>query len=424
MSKFTRELEELVANKVITPEVAGNIRAYYDKPSENRGLLVIAFGIIGALLVGMGVVLIIAHNWDDLSNPVKLVIGLTPLLIAQAAAGFVVIRQVESQAWREGVGVILIFAVATAIAIVGQVYNMGGSLEKFILALTVLSLPVMYLLKSRMASLLIWMLIGWYAMHNGFENYSDRESWYWPFALALLTVPFYIDLLRKNRESNSVSFHNWVVGIAVMIILIASEGDAAEFLLIPMLIALFSIFILIGQLPVFYDRKLINNAWLVGGSAGTILVLLFLTFDWFNVPFITKWWLAPFLYIPIAMFIIAGSLLYMVAKRIGYRNILSKSYTFIVFIPLFFIGLYKPGISILLTNLLLLLLGVFTIREGAMAGKLWKMNYGMLILSVLIACRFFDTDIPFVLRGLLFVAIGAGFFGMNYYMIRKRKISS
>jgi hypothetical protein len=69
-------------------------------------------------------------------------------------------------------------------------------------------------------------------------------------------------------------------------------------------------------------------------------------------------------------------------------------------------------------------LGVYTIREGAMADKLWKMNYGLLILSVLIACRFFDGDISFVARGLLFVVIGAGFFGMNTYMIRKRKVIS
>jgi hypothetical protein len=40
---------------------------------------------------------------------------------------------------------------------------------------------------------------------------------------------------------------------------------------------------------------------------------------------------------------------------------------------------------------------------------------------VLIGCRFFDTDMSFVIRGLLFVGIGVGFFVMNIYMIRKRK---
>jgi hypothetical protein len=73
---------------------------------------------------------------------------------------------------------------------------------------------------------------------------------------------------------------------------------------------------------------------------------------------------------------------------------------------------------------LLLALGLYNILEFALANQLWKMNYGLLILSILIGCRFFDTDISFVIRGLLFVAIGAGFFIMNIYMVRKRKVAA
>src|SRR3954471_24692319 len=107
MAKLTSELDELVANGVITPEVAENIRGYYNKPSQGASLLVIAFGIIGALLIGMGIVLIIAHNWDELPIPVKLMIGLAPLLVAQGLAGYVIVKDIKSQAWRESVGVVL-----------------------------------------------------------------------------------------------------------------------------------------------------------------------------------------------------------------------------------------------------------------------------------------------------------------------------
>ena len=49
----------------------------------------------------------------------------------------------------------------------------------------------------------------------------------------------------------------------------------------------------------------------------------------------------------------------------------------------------------------------------------WKA--AAIILTALIVCRFFDTDFSFVVRGLLFIAVGAGFFVANIYMIRKRK---
>jgi hypothetical protein len=49
------------------------------------------------------------------------------------------------------------------------------------------------------------------------------------------------------------------------------------------------------------------------------------------------------------------------------------------------------------------------------------LNYGLLILTALIICRFFDLDMSFVARGLLFVLVGAGFFAANIWMVKKRK---
>jgi uncharacterized membrane protein len=419
MAKFTRELDELVANGVVTPEVAENIRGYYNKPSQGASLLVIAFGVIGALLIGMGVVLIIAHNWDELSTGIKLMIGLAPLLIAQALAGYVIIKDIQSQAWRESVGVVLIFAVATAIAIVSQVYNISGSFERFLLVWATLTLPVMYLLKARISSLLFWMIITWY---SGEVNSNSDSVYYW--LLALAATPFFIHLVKKTPDANSVSFHNWVIGFSIAIALGFGHYDSVSSIIVASYISLFSVFLLLGQLPVFAERRLINNAWLIGGSAGTIGILLGLTFEWVHLPSSFQGWLSPICFIWIVLSVIAGWLLYKVGKENGFRNVLSKSYTFLIFPVLVLIGLIEPTVARGLTNVLLLALGIYTIREGALSSKLWKMNYGLLILSVLIACRFFDTDISFALRGLLFVAIGAGFFGMNYYMIRKRKVIS
>jgi uncharacterized membrane protein len=431
MAKFTHELDDLVANEIITPDVAEKIRGYYHRhgdrvdPSRGTSSLVIAFGIIGALLVGMGVVLIIAHNWDVLSKGTKLVIGLGPMLACHVAAGFLVIKQSTSKAWTESIGVLLVFAVSTAIAIVSQVYNISGDFPKFLMTWTILTLPVIYVLRSWMASLLYWIGILWFALEPVFTYGNTwHDPWYfWP--LALVALPFYILLIRRSPNANSISFHNWLIAGSATIVLGLKDFDGGSDLIIPAYITLFSIFILIGQLPYFATRKLISNAWLVGGSAGTIILLLFLTFEW---PGLSEknmdWWLSTPLFVWIFLFVAAGALLYIIGNRVGYSNVLSKSYTFIIFLFLFVIGLSNPLISRALANVLLLALGVYTIREGALANQLWKMNYGLLILSILIACRFFDTDMSFVIRGLLFVAIGAGFFIMNVYMVRKRKVVS
>lgn len=441
MPKFTQELEELVANNVITQDVADNIRSYYDRPappgtqvnptaptasraSGNR--IVIAFGIIGALLVGMGIVLIIAHNWDTLPNAGKLAIGFAPMLVCHALAGILVFKQSTSHAWREGVGVTLVFAVAVSIGVVSQVYNTGGEFSRFLLAWAVLVLPVIYILRSSMASLLFWMIITWYAVDVGFGIFRDNEDPIYFWLLALAALPFYILMIRNRPDSNSISFHSWVIGASVTTVMgLGDYYKSGADLMVCAYLTLFSVYLLIGQLPFFANRRTISNAWLVGGSAGTIFLVLAMTFEWPDLGDKSAgWWNSAPMFIWIFLFVVASALLYIVGNRVGFKNVLSKSYTFLIFLVLFVIGMSNPGLSQLLSNLLLLTLGVYTIREGALANKLWKMNYGLLIISVLIACRFFDTDLSFVIRGLLFVAIGVGFFAMNMYMVRKRKATA
>src|SRR5688572_16480901 len=91
MSKqIVKELPDLIQARVIDEEIAQRIKDYYDKqPSQTANRLFVVFGILGALLVGMGIVLIVAHNWDDFPKVIKLIIGFLPLLIGQIVAAFV-----------------------------------------------------------------------------------------------------------------------------------------------------------------------------------------------------------------------------------------------------------------------------------------------------------------------------------------------
>jgi hypothetical protein len=43
------------------------------------------------------------------------------------------------------------------------------------------------------------------------------------------------------------------------------------------------------------------------------------------------------------------------------------------------------------------------------------------VIAVLAICRFFDTDLSFILRGLMFILVGAGFVYFNYQLIQKKK---
>ena len=68
-----------------------------------------------------------------------------------------------------------------------------------------------------------------------------------------------------------------------------------------------------------------------------------------------------------------------------------------------------------------LVLALSKIKKGVDEDSLLILNYGLLVITALVICRFFDTNLSFVLRGLLFIVVGAGFFAANYLLIRKRK---
>ena len=64
--------------------------------------------------------------------------------------------------------------------------------------------------------------------------------------------------------------------------------------------------------------------------------------------------------------------------------------------------------------------GVALLVMGVRRHQLGTVNGGMLILSALVLCRFFDSDLGFVLRGVVFIALGAGFLIANFLLLRRK----
>jgi hypothetical protein len=78
-------------------------------------------------------------------------------------------------------------------------------------------------------------------------------------------------------------------------------------------------------------------------------------------------------------------------------------------------------IGLLLVNAWILVMGMYYIRKGTARNHLGILNFGLLIIAALALFRFFDDSIPFIWRGLFFVATGIGFFVANYLLLKKRK---
>ncbi|HEY3403990.1 MAG TPA: DUF2157 domain-containing protein [Ohtaekwangia sp.] len=420
-----QELPELVHAGVITEEISEKISTYYEsKSSDSPNRLFIVFGILGALLVGLGIILIIAHNWDNLNKPIKLFLALLPLLIGQGLCLFSLYKKSSSKAWRESSAVFLMLAVASSISIVSQVYNIKGNLGDFLFIWMLLSLPIIYLMRSSVTSLMFIVGITWYACEVSYFHFFGRDTiawWYWIFFLGL--TPYYYRLFKQESTSNFFYFHSWLLALSLTIALGMFRQAPTEFIPLAYL-NLFASFLLFGQLNLHRSTRLISNGFLIMGSIGTITLLLSLSFDWYweEIMHTTSSFFqsTSTTYAFMLSGLLACLLLYSNGKEKSLSAINSKSFVFLVVFILFLLGLQMPVVSQWLVNLLIFVIGVYTIYDGAMTNRISVLNYGLIIITALIICRFFDTDMSFVVRGLLFMVVGAGFFFTNYWMIRKR----
>lgn len=421
--KLEKELTALLQAGVIDPDTAQRIRDYYTtKAGSPQNRLIIVFGILGAILVGLGIILIMAHNWDDFSKGTKTGIAFLPLIVGHFLCGYALLRQKESTVWREASSAFLFISIGACVSLIGQIYNVPGELDAFLLTWMLLVLPLIYVMQSSVASLLYIAGITWYGCETGYWGPETESYLYW--ILLLLALPHYGMLVKKNASSNFVTMHNWFIPVSVVITLGTLAMEAEEIMVIAYM-SLFGLLYQIGNLRALREEPVRNNGYLVLGSLGTVVMLLGLSFDFFWIElresFLSEnMWQSTEMLIAGLITLAALGMLAYIKKDQKPPEIKPADLVFILFIILFFVGM-QSVLAPVLINVIILIMGVMTIREGARLYHFGILNYGLLIVTALVICRFFDTDLSFVIRGLLFVAVGAGFFLANYQMMKKKK---
>lgn len=425
-----KEISELVRENVISQETADKIKNYYsntEKQTTNK--LFAVFGVLGATLVGLGLILIIAHNWDELSRATKTIFAFIPLLIGQVMSGYSLVKKSKSVAWIESSAAFLFFSIGLSISLVGQIYNIPGSFNTFMVVWMLLSLPLVYILKSHIVSLFYLVGITYYAIDLNYFTFSlfnkSESITYW--ILLLLILPNYYLLYKNKPKSNFMVLNNWLIPISIIITL-ATVVKKHDFLIFVAYFSLYGLFYLIGNADFFKHQKLRNNSYKILGSLGAVILLILFSFNsiWKDLRreelIFNEVIKSPEFIVSTLITITAMVLLFFQMKNKSIKEIKPIAPTFILFIIIFIIGLKSP-IAVVLINIVLFIVGLLTIKEGAKQNHLGILNYGLLIITAMVVSRFFDTKLSFVIRGILFILVGVGFFITNYWMLKKRKLN-
>lgn len=423
-----RQLPDLVGQGVIPSDVAERIRHRYGEAelagSTTKRWAIVLFSILGALLIGSGIILLLAHNWEELSRPMRAVISIAPLAVAAMLGAWLLWTERDSTAWREGVATAQTLAVGASIALVSQTYNLGGRFDEFILTWSLLALPTAYLLRATLPVLLY--LVGIVVWTVSVTNQASSSLWYFPLVGAAL--PFVWWTSRPNRYHPRPVLLFWALAITVCVGTGFSTGYMCSKLdAWPVLFGgLFAVLYMVGtrwwsEASSVWQQPLQNVGAL--GASGLALVLSFGDI-WSHGTWRFRWEYVNSLQaglqlVELAIFPIAAIVLWVRSWiRQAWREIILGAVSPLAVVTWITAVNRAEAFNAVLFNLYLFVLGMGTLVIGFRSRRLGTVNTGMAVLAAVILCRFFDSDLSFVVRGTAFIVIGIGFLMTNLMLMR------
>jgi len=414
-----KEIETLKKAGVISNQIAVDIIQYYQQDSKKSGnSLMTVLAIFGGSLVGLGIILILAHNWDNLSRMVRTIIAFVPLVVAQSLSVYTLLKKQDSQPWREGISTFLFFSVGACMSLVSQIYNIPGDVTTFLAVWLLLCLPIVYIMKSSIVSMLYIVGVTYYGCETIYwSSYQVAKlHWFWIGFIGIL--PYYYHLIKSNSVGYFTRLHHWVLAIVLIVLLatIAKQNDSVMFVGYT---SLFGFFFLLGG-TVLFDK---TRAYKFVGSLGTIIMALIMSYNdvWEHLTtFYRGQILSQEFIVSYGITLLALAIFLYQIKIKGIRGVEPIQIFFLVFATMFMFEELKP-IGALMVNLFLIGAGGYQIVKGIRQDDLRVLNYGILIILVLILCRFFDDSLTFVLKGTLFMLTGVGCIVLNYRLLKKRQ---
>lgn len=419
------ELDELVAAEVLDAASAERLRAHYAPRLENiKPWREVIFAALGALLVGGGIILVLAHNWDEMSRGWRTILAFTPLGIAQGLVAWSMWKRPESAAWREGSTTALVLATAASMALVAQTYQFPGSPEGFLLAWFLLALPLVYAVDAAMPlAFELGIAAGWALAAN---EHPTTQAGFWGL-LALLAPALFLARHGLRASSGRSILLGWALVGALIFGTGASLPTGVHGVWIVAYALLFGVLALLGRDPA--PAELHALPLRRGGTLGLLGLAFLLSWE-------DPWGEArrPELWLDTArgaQDFILGALgfaalgtVFVLGSRALRRRAIDDA--LLAGIALVVVGLFpavafglERWVAVLLVNLALAAFGIVLIVDGLRRDHGAHANRGVALLALLILVRFFDSDLSFISRGIAFVVLGAAFLGANHLLRRR-----
>ncbi len=415
---------------IVTTETAQKLRERHVLDDSQPALAQMVMGSLGALLIGAGLIAVIGYNWDDFSRPVRLLFAFLPLLLTQLFSLRVLMGGDSTAAWvREVAALLQALATGACIALVSQIYNLGGEWPDFLFWWFLLSLPLTWVLRSHAVAMFYLITIAIWSVHQVERGKPWQDS---PLIYPLLLLgllPFWPGWPPKLSLSISV---RWVMTLSAILGLCSaaffvSARDGSNysyhdetFVWLWSLIAAVLVLFPLNQAGISEStgRKpqvVLGTLWLLGyGMAGTFHDVSDDILQGASYALKLPWcW---------GLLIVLAAFTLLAVKQHRWALLALAS---VAILPLI-VGLFtqgQGGSGHLLAGLVTLHLSVIgiTLIVLEFLGKTSAPRLGAFLISALIIARMADSHLSLLAKGLTFIAVGVAFLAFNFFMGRRHR---
>lgn len=439
MNKHVRWLHEQlpawVTQSAISSAQADAIRRLYPEPKAALPWGMLIFSGIGAVVIGLGVILLLAYNWQAIPKFGKLGLIFGALLAAHAGG----LRLLQAADWRrqlgEALSVLGTMLFGAGIWLVAQVYHIDEHYPNGFLLWGLGALTLAWALPSVAQGVLAAVAL---TIWGGTENFGFGTAVHWAplllavgvgglawkersrLLLAVVLAGFYFLLLTNSTQDRGVLAFPTAMNTSVL--LVALGGFAGRSTRFPNSAGVLRFFGWTGFLVVAYllsfhdvaedalrwhEHLVTDRRWLWSSLAlyGWLpFVLAMAAWGWTAAGARNRWretggalseqWLLP-------LTALLTQVLAVALPLIG-EGIQETS------------GVTVAGIF----NLISLAVAGMWMARGCREGELRPVILGSLLLLALVAARYFDLFESLALRGLVFLIVGGVLFAEGFFYRR------
>jgi len=421
-----KQLDQWQRDGVVPGDSASRLRTWAENqlkgdPGGSKAAQVIVGGL-GALMVGAGVLAIIAHNWDMIPRGARLMGAFALMALAQGFLAWVLNRGEAASGWvKEVAAILVVLTVGGCLAMVSQIYQMGGHWTTLLLVWVVIVSPVLWVTSStgvalfHLAASATWV---W----GEVDSSSGRGGVWWFLVLLVLFFPYWPGWKFSRKVLSSGM--RWAVTLSVLSGFLAITFDSASAhgsdasgwwgaMLVACVLLLFPLGEEGSREGLMRKPQVFVGGWMLLGLAFThgVSIGRYATVSKSIGDALSQPWILLLLAVAVVFAVLAVRV-----KRWGVLAVAT-----LVLTPL--LAAVADGDSDVLSWLFTAhLFAIGAALIGAeFAGRPGAPRLGAMIIALIILMRMADSELPLLLKAVLFIVIGVGFIVFNVMWGRRAR---